>query len=225
MHDDTGRRFLSDAVVDHWTAPSLRNDPIKGLDASPEQEWIQFLQTGRSERLAAFGGMSDVVTHSIRYLDPADVADIVTYLKTLPVRPTALVRSRESDSATQIHHFQTRVPGASEYLDNCVACHRSDGRGYAGVFPALAGNPVLQSERSEALIHIILTGARSSGSAHQPASFTRPGFASRLDDAAIAWLAGFVPASWGNQGPAVQAEQVKAMRAALHLEAPVAARP
>ncbi|MCI0910987.1 c-type cytochrome [Pseudomonas putida] len=47
-----------------------------------------------------------------------------------------------ADPATYqaLHDGKTPTLGARIYADNCMACHRSDGKGYAQVFPALAGN-------------------------------------------------------------------------------------
>ena len=49
-------------------------------------------------------------------------------------------------------------PGAALYVDNCAACHRTDGVGYKRAFPSLKGNPVVQTEDATSLIHIVLTG-------------------------------------------------------------------
>ncbi|MHC1479378.1 c-type cytochrome [Frateuria aurantia] len=215
LHDDGTGRYLSGGSVDHWTAPSLRNDPIGGLGSLPDSEWLAFLARGRSDHLAAFGGMREVVTHSTQYLTPTDLQDIVLYLRSLESPAHPLTRPLASDTAQQLHHLQLSVPGATEYMDNCAACHRSDGRGYPGVFPALAGNPVLQSTQTDALIHLVLAGADSPGTRSDPASFSMPAFADRLDDAAIARLASFVQASWGNQGAPVTVAQVRALRQTL----------
>ncbi len=37
--------------------------------------------------------------------------------------------------------FQSAEEGAAVYAANCASCHQADGRGLAGAFPPLAGNP------------------------------------------------------------------------------------
>lgn len=85
--------------------------------------------------------MSEVVVHSLQYLTDEDRLAIARYLKQLPaVDPDD--RPFIADPATYqaLHDGKTPTLGARIYADNCMACHRSDGKGYAQVFPALAGN-------------------------------------------------------------------------------------
>jgi mono/diheme cytochrome c family protein len=51
-----------------------------------------------------------------------------------------------------------------------------------------------------------------------------PGFAWRLSDEEVAQLLTFIRSSWGNQAPAVNAEEVKKLRATLPKESPAVSR-
>ena len=102
--------------------------------------------------------------------------------------------------------------GASIYIDNCAACHRTDGQGYTRVFPALAGNPVLQSSDATSLIHIVLKGGTLPATHSAPSTFTMPGFAWRLSDQEVADVVNFIRTSWGNQGSQVSAGDVAGLR-------------
>jgi mono/diheme cytochrome c family protein len=57
--------------------------------------------------------------------------------------------------------------GAAVYIDNCAACHRTDGHGYTRVFPALAGNPVLQSAKTDIVDPYRAQGRDTAGDTHR----------------------------------------------------------
>ena len=209
-----GSTFLSgSAPLEGWIAKNLRGDHKDGLGSWNEAQLVQFLKTGRSDRSAVFGGMSDVIVHSMQYMSEADLTAIARYLKSLPA----------VDSADKPHQYDPAVAdalwngddskrGAAVYIDNCAACHRTDGNGYTRVFPALAGNPVLQSEDPTSLIHIVLKGATLPATHTAPSTFTMPAFDWRLSDQEVADVVNFISTSWGNQAGEVKATDVKGLR-------------
>ncbi|WP_097306333.1 cytochrome c [Pseudomonas chlororaphis] len=209
-----GSQFLAgSAPLEGWIAKSLRGDHKDGLGSWSEEQLVQFLKTGRSDRGAVFGGMSDVVVHSMQYMSQDDLTAIARYLKSLPA----------VDANDQPHQYDKAVaealwkgddskPGASVYIDNCAACHRTDGHGYTRVFPALAGNPVLQSADATSLIHIVLKGGTLPATHTAPSTFTMPAFAWRLSDQEVADVVNFIRTSWGNQGSEVKAADVAGLR-------------
>ncbi len=216
LTDADGPAFLAGgAAIDGWVPASLRGEPRTGLGTWSEAQLVQFLKTGRNARTAAFGGMTDVVDHSMQYLDDADLAAIARYLKALPPRVTGETPHAYDDAAAHaLRDGDTRRPGAAVYVDNCMACHRSDGRGYTRVFPALGGNPVVQGADPGSLIHVVLEGAALHGTQAAPSTFTMPPFGWRLSDQEIADVASFVRTSWGNTGSPVTAAQVAKLRRA-----------
>ena len=209
-----GSTFLSgSAPLESWIAKNLRGDHKDGLGSWNEAQLVQFLKTGRSDRSAVFGGMSDVIVHSMQYMSEADLTAIARYLKSLPA----------VDSADKPHQYDPAVAdalwngddskrGAAVYIDNCAACHRTDGNGYTRVFPALAGNPVLQSDDPTSLIHIVLKGATLPATHTAPSTFTMPAFDWRLSDQEVADVVNFIRTSWGNQAGEVKATDVKGLR-------------
>ena len=209
-----GSAFLSgSAPLEGWIAKSLRGDHKDGLGSWSEEQLVQFLKTGRSDRSAVFGGMSDVVTHSMQYMTDNDLTAIARYLKSLPANdPDDQPHQYDKQVAQALWNGDDSKPGASVYIDNCAACHRTDGHGYTKVFPALAGNPVLQSEDPTSLIHIVLKGGTLPATHTAPSTFTMPGFAWRLSDQEVADVVSFIATSWGNKGATVQASDVMALR-------------
>ena len=89
---------------------------------------------------------------------------------------------------------------------------QTDGHGYTKVFPALAGNPVLQSQDPTSLIHIVLKGGTLPATHTAPSTFTMPGFAWRLSDQEVADVVSFIRSSWGNGGAPVEASEVADLR-------------
>ncbi|MBW8352246.1 MULTISPECIES: cytochrome c [unclassified Pseudomonas] len=209
-----GSAFLSgSAPLEGWIAKSLRGDHKDGLGSWSEEQLVQFLKTGRSDRSAVFGGMSDVVVHSMQYMSEADLTAIARYLKSLPANdPKDQPHSYDQQVAEALWKGDDSQPGAAVYIDNCAACHRTDGQGYTRVFPALAGNPVLQSADATSLIHIVLKGGTLPATHSAPSTFTMPPFAWRLSDQEVADVVNFIRGSWGNQASAVEAGDVAALR-------------
>ena len=209
-----GPEYLSgSAPLEGWIAKNLRGDHKDGLGSWSEAQIVAFLKTGRSERSAVFGGMSDVVEHSMQYMTDADLTAIARYLKSLPpVNPDDKPFREDRQVAGALWKGDDGKTGAALYVDNCAACHRTDGKGYARVFPALAGNPVLQSADATSLIHIVLDGSTLPATATAPSTFSMPGFAWRLSDQQVAEVVNFIRSSWGNQAEPVDAGQVKALR-------------
>jgi mono/diheme cytochrome c family protein len=209
-----GNDFLSgSAPLEGWIAKSLRGDHRDGLGSWSEAELVAFLKTGRSDRTAVFGGMSDVVEHSMQYMSDADLTAIARYLKTLPpVNPDDTPQVYDRTVGDALWKGDDSKPGASVYVDNCSACHRTDGKGYTRVFPALAGNPVVQTADATSLIHIVLRGGTLVSTQTAPSTFTMPGYAWRLSDQQVADVVNFIRTSWGNQGSQVAAKDVKNLR-------------
>jgi mono/diheme cytochrome c family protein len=209
-----GSQFLAgSAPLEGWIAKSLRGDHKDGLGSWNEEQLVQFLKTGRSDRSAVFGGMSDVVEHSMQYMSDADLTAIARYLKTLPPsNPNDKPHVYDAKAGDALWKGDDSQRGASVYIDNCAACHRTDGRGYTRVFPALAGNPVLQGSDATSLIHVVLAGGTLPATHTAPSNFTMPAFAWRLSDQEVADVVTFIRGSWGNQGAPVSASDVAKLR-------------
>jgi mono/diheme cytochrome c family protein len=213
--DNRGDQFLAGGpVLDGWTAPSLRSEPGVGLAAWSPQAIADFLKTGRTAEASAFGSMADVVQHSTQYLSDADLRAIGVYLRSLgPARGTPGITPAVGDrTAAALHDGDLHRPGAAAYIDSCAACHRTDGAGYGGVFPRLAGNPVVLQSNAADVIRVVLKGSAVPATAAAPSSFTMPPFAERLDDQDVAGVVNLIRNSWGNRAPVVSAAEVKAQR-------------
>jgi alcohol dehydrogenase (quinone), cytochrome c subunit len=208
-----GAQYLRGALIESYFAPSLRADGAGTLADWTEDQLAEFLRTGANSSGIAFGSMSDVITHSTQYLSEADAKSTARYLKSLYTESGA-GRSFVYDPTSHkaLKRGKASAEGAMVYLDNCAACHRPDGRGYERVFPALAGNPVVEAASPTSVISIILRGSTTPRTGQTPAQFTMPGFAWRLSDLEVMQVANFVRSSWGNRGTQAQLPDVARLR-------------
>lgn len=215
LADDPGGDFLSGSTLDGWHAKSLRHEDT-GLGSWTRPELVEFLRTGRNDRTAAFGSMAEVIAHSGQHLGEADASAIAEYLGSLAARPGHAVTpaATQDTTTTALYEGGDQSPGALGYVAHCAACHHMNGQGTARLFPALAGNAVVQTEDPSSLIQITLSGGAM---ARTPADRTRPSMPelARLDDHAVADILSFVRASWGNKAAPVTPAQVAAMRGVI----------
>lgn len=211
-----GPRYLTGAVIESYFAPSLRNNGAGSLNDWNEEELAQFLRTGANSRGIAFGSMSDVIIHGTQCMSEADARATGHYLKALDSQDqSGQSFAYDPSSHTALRRGDASSEGALIYLDNCAACHRPDGQGYERVFPALAGNPVVEARSPESVVSIILRGSTTPRTPVTPAQFTMPGFAWRLCDIEVLQVANFVRSSWGNRGGKATLEDVERLRNAL----------
>lgn len=222
LTDLEGDDFLAGGgPIDGWVPSSLRGNPRTGIGAWSEDDIVQFLKTGRNLHTAAFGGMTDVVQHSMQYMTDADLLAMARYLKTLPSNDAKETPyAYDAAAASKLQGGDASARGAAVYRDNCMACHRSDGRGYTRVFPALGGNPVVQGKDATSLIHVLLAGAALEGTQTAPSTFTMPPFGWRLSDQEVADVATFVRTNWGNTGAPVSADDVAKLRKTVNVTPP-----
>ena len=206
-----GSSFLSGAVVEAWLAPSLRNGGQGSIGDWTEADLVGFLKTGTNRHGIAFGSMSDVIVHSTQGWTNADATAAARFLKTLTAEP-ATTFAYDNTTHRALLAGDASQRGALIYLNNCAACHRPDGKGYDGVFPSLAGNPIVESASPLSLIHIVLHGSTTPRTDSTPAQFTMPAFDWRMSDQDVADVVSFIRTAWGNHAQSVDMAAVVPVR-------------
>jgi mono/diheme cytochrome c family protein len=136
-----------------------------------------------------------------------DLAAMATYLKDMP--------AAEGESKPSPPDQNVARAGEAIYLDNCSACHRSNGEGIAAMFPSLKGSAVAQSKDPTTVIRLILDGGRAVATDKRPTPVSMPAFAWKLTDAQVAAVASYVRSAWGNAAAPVSASDVDSLRAKL----------
>ena len=217
-----GDRFLAGTIIDGWYAQPLRNTTETngaGLLGWADRDVVDYLKTGRNKHTAAFGAMTEVVANSTQYLSRQDLAAIATYLKSLGDSPGAVAANPppvSSEAATLVlQQGSVSQRGAMVYLNNCNACHRSDGQGAQRTFPTLARNSAVAASDPTSLIRIVLQGSAMAHTQEAPSRLGMPGFGWRLTDDNVADVVSFIRSSWDNQGASVSAGEVGKVRDAL----------
>lgn len=102
--------------------------------------------------------------------------------------------------------------GAALYSSHCASCHQANGQGLPGVFPPLAGDPVVTAEDPTRHIEIVLNGLQ--GKTIQGTSYASPmpAWSDQLSNEEIAAVINHERTSWGNDAPTVTAEDVAKVR-------------
>ena len=187
--------------VRDWFAVDL-TATSQGLGAWAVAHIVDYLGKGYSSRAGSFGPMNAVIANSTRHLTPEDLRAIAAYLQSLG----------GTDYAGPAVTPQEGRTGEPLYEEHCSECHGDSGRG--GLFdgPPLAGSAVVQGEDSSSLLNIVLHGSDRPESIANPAWEEMPAFGGELDDAAVAAIANYLRASWGNRAPRVTAASVARQR-------------
>jgi len=206
--DHTGKA-LQGYALQGWFAPNITDDPRRGLGGWSVNEIVAYLKTGHNKTSAATGLMSETLNLSTSKMTDTDLKDIAIYLK-----------NDGSGSGTNTASADPPNPnvmkaGAQIYADECSGCHTSNGKGVPGLFPSLNGSPVVQQSDPTTVLHVVLRGALSVGTAPAPTAPAMPQFGWILDDDQVADVVTYIRNAWGNAAPAVSASEVKKLRQTL----------
>ncbi|MEW5423016.1 cytochrome c [Amorphus sp. 3PC139-8] len=197
-----GDSRFTGGTAEGWLAPPLTGGPREGIGDWSEEDLVAFLKEGRNARTIAFGPMADVVKHSTQYMRDDDLQAIAAYIKALPENDDA--DAGETDEIDD----DTQALGELIYATQCSACHASDGSGVAHMLPPLKGSSFVQADNPQSVVKLILEGGQGVATDQYPTQHAMPSFAWKLSDDEVAAVATFVRNAFGNQAPAVSAEEV-----------------
>lgn len=218
--DERSRHFLSGAVVEGWSATNLTGDKLTGLGAWSKADVVEYLHTGRNAHATSFGPMSTVIASSTQYMNAADLDAVATYLKSIVgARAETQPFRYDASAAKQLEQGRFDMPGARQYATFCMPCHQSSGKGFARVFPPLAGNPTVVDPNPASLVNLLLDGAVTARVDTAPTDYHMPGYGWTLDDQELANLLTFIRGSWGNRAAPVTPEAVAGRRRAMGVRA------
>jgi mono/diheme cytochrome c family protein len=100
--------------------------------------------------------------------------------------------------------------GKQIFDTNCATCHQADGRGVVGIYPPLAGNPVVNGNATrviEIVAHGLSTSIRVEGHSYDG---VMPNWSPTLSHGDIAAVVTYVRSAWGNHASAVTDRSVAA---------------
>ena len=205
---DVNNAFLSGAVIDGWRAKSLRAE-ARGLASWSQDDLEMFFKTGRTDVVAAFGAMGEVIEHSTRYMTNEDIRAMAAYLKQLPPAKDKILEfePKEDITTAALQAGTDHSRGALLYVENCMVCHRADGQGIPRIFPALAGNSAIFAKNPQSTIQVTLEGGKMPSNDIDVMDFAMPAF-NHLSTDDIVEVLNFIRNGWTNQAPKVTAKEV-----------------
>ncbi len=202
---DKDSQFLQGASLQGWYAPNITGDPHVGIGAWSEEDIVAYLKTGSTDKTIASGPMAEAIAQSTSQMKDADLKAIAVYLKSLS--------AGAADKPTPLKADDGRmVAGGAIYHDTCSACHGADGKGAMPLFPALAGNSLIQQPSAETLAHVVLAGSQGVYTPSRQTTPAMPSFAWRLNDQQVSDVLTYVRNSWGNAAAPVSASDVRDIR-------------
>jgi mono/diheme cytochrome c family protein len=201
---DKTSEALQGYVLQGWFAPDITNDNAHGLGSWSVDDIVAYLRTGHNATGFATGPMSETLNLSTSHMTESDLKAIAAYLKDQPGK---------NDQATPVAPDQTVMStGAKVYADECSSCHGSDGKGQAGLFPALGRSSTVQQIDPTSLLRVVLRGARNVGTPSAPTAPAMPAFAWVLKNGDVAAVLTYIRNSWGNAASSVGSGEVEKAR-------------
>ncbi|MDO8301421.1 MAG: cytochrome c [Lacisediminimonas sp.] len=192
-----------------WYASSLTSDAGAGLGDWETKDIADLLKTGVSRRGTVFGPMAEVVGESLQHLSQSDIDAMAIYLKSIPGIDHGGPRPVPAPSASAEAMLGQ---GARLYEQNCVECHRADGKGVPPAYPPLAGNQSLWAYSALNPIRMVLNGGYPPSTGGNPRPYGMPPFGTSLNDEELAAVVSYIRTSWGNQGSVVSPIEVARFR-------------
>lgn len=203
---DKDSQFLQGASLQGWYAPNITGNPHIGIGSWSEDDIVTYLKTGSTDKTIASGPMAEAIVQSTSQMKDGDLQAIAVYLKSVSGGTVDRPIPLKADDGRM-------VAGAAIYHDTCSACHGLDGKGSMPLFPALAGNGLVQQPSAETLAHVVLAGSQAVYTQSKPTTPGMPSFAWRLNDQQVSDVLTYVRNSWGNSAAPVSANDVSDIRA------------
>jgi mono/diheme cytochrome c family protein len=211
---DAQDRAMQGYALQGWFAADLTNDRRRGLGSWSVDDIAAYLKTGRNSVAAATGLMAEIVQDSTSKMSDGDLHAIAVYLKDRPGDPANSAQNHEEPTPPTPAASTMKI-GQQIYADECAGCHRPDGKGIFGLFPALASVPLVQQNDPASLLRAVLRGTAGLATEHAPTAAAMPAFGWVLNDDQVAAVLTYIRNSWGNSAPAVAPGDASKARAAL----------
>jgi len=183
--------------------PLAGNPAIKAVDSAGV---IQIVLNGRTGPITVNGAQYGGNMPSWRELSDADIAAVLTYVR------SAWNNSAPAVSTDQVAAARAPVAMSGEALfaAHCATCHQTTGQG-TDTFPPLAGNSVITAPDPSAMIAVIVNGRSGPLTVNgKTYNSTMPTWKGQLTNADIASVATYVRSAWSNNASPVTEDEVAA---------------
>jgi mono/diheme cytochrome c family protein len=210
---------LSGAELQGWRAYNITADAKYGIGSWSDAEIAQYLSTGHVDgHASAAGPMGEAVAHSLQYLNPADIAALVAYLRTVPARdgqspidvdPKPAPAMASTGAAPGGDAAGAHAQGLKLFEGACASCHEWNGMGQQTPYAALLGTRGVNDRTGANVTEAILEGVKLRIG---DTDVFMPAFASGYSDTEVAALTDYVLAHFGNKQGAVTPQDVARQR-------------
>ncbi len=212
-------RELSGEELQGWRAYNITSDPQHGIGSWADDQILAYLANGHAPSHASAGGpMLEAVSHSLQFLNPADAAALVTYLRTVPAdegkhpitvdaQPPAVVASNAMLPSPEELHSESQ--GLALFEGACASCHQWNGSGRETPYASLQGTRSVNDPSAKNVTEVILEGAKMRVG---DSDVFMPAFADAYSNAEVAALANYVVGHFGGKQGSVTADDVAARR-------------
>ncbi|MCJ2025131.1 cytochrome c [Methylobacterium sp. J-067] len=207
---------LQGAVIEGVEAPDITPAGLRRMGFDPHS-LTRFMAKGLSAQGGATHQMFDVVHYSTQHMDEADLTALSAYLfdrDALPAEP-----ERPAAPAPVAVPQAVAMRASASYDGLCAGCHGHAGEGIPHVSVPLRSNALMRVSGASGLIRATLHGLPAQRFPDNERMEAMPGFATLLDDAALADLATWMRAQWGGQDKAVTPDEVARLRAGHRADA------
>ena len=210
---------LSGEELQGWRAYNITPDVKYGIGAWSDAEIAQYLKTGFAAGHASAGGpMGEAVSHSLQYLDAADVTALIAYLRSVPahegvhpvdvnLQPAPALASSDTTpgGVDQPSHGQ----GLKLFEGACASCHQWNGKGQQTPYASLLGTRGVNDVDGANVTQAILLGAKMRVG---DSDVFMPAFGGAYSNTEVAALANYVIAHFGGREGRVTPDQVAKRR-------------
>jgi cbb3-type cytochrome c oxidase subunit III len=192
--------------------PPLADNPA--VNAADSAQLIGIVLNGRTGPITVNGAQYGGNMPSWRELSDADIASVLTYVR------SAWHNSAPAVSADQVAAARAPVSlsGEALFAAHCATCHQSSGQG-TGAYPPLAGNSVVAAGDPSAMIAVIVNGRTGPLNVNGKSyNGQMPTWKGQLSNADIAAVATYVRSAWGNGATPVTEQQVASAGAPVSVQ-------
>jgi mono/diheme cytochrome c family protein len=210
---DNRRKFAGEKQAG-WVAYNISTDKETGIGEWTPEQIGRYIATGHAAgRGTADGPMGEAVEYSLRYLTPADISALVTYVTTVPAVKAHNQPPVKDSPAPDDHNMGVAASidprGKEIYEGACVSCHGWSGQSPVLGYADLIGARAVNDPTATNLVQIVL-GGTTQDSVH--GSLYMPDFGDAYSDTEVAAVANYVTARFGSSPSNITATNVAELR-------------
>jgi mono/diheme cytochrome c family protein len=197
-----------------WVAYNISTDKQTGIGEWTPEQIGRYIATGHAAgRGTADGPMGEAVEYSLRYLTPADISALVTYVTSVPAVKANNEPPVKDSPAPDDHNMGVAASidprGKEIYEGACVSCHGWSGQSPVLGYADLTGARAVNDPTATNVVQIVL-GGTARDDVH--GSLYMPDFGNAYSDTEVAAVANYVTARFGSSPSNITATNVADLR-------------